>query len=82
MKGYTPRLPEKYPKLNEIYKHYKGDLYQVIGLAIHSNDDIWMVVYRSMYENADAEMFTRPLDEWYSEIKWNGELLQRFTLAN
>ncbi|MEN9552215.1 MAG: hypothetical protein RI935_592 [Candidatus Parcubacteria bacterium] len=79
-KGYIPQMPQKFPIKGEKYRHYKGDLYEVVGLAIHSNDDIWMVVYKPLYENADAEMFTRPLDEWFSEIEWNGNLVQRFSL--
>lgn len=79
-KGYRPPLTDNIPKKGEIYKHYKGDLYEVVGLAIHSNDDIWMVVYKPLYENADAEMFTRPLHEWDEEITWNESMVKRFLI--
>ena len=77
-KGYRPPLADTIPKKGEIYKHYKGDLYEVVVLAIHSNDDIWMVVYKPLYQNADAEMFTRPLHEWSEEISWNDSMVKRF----
>ncbi len=80
-KGYRPPLTGTVPKPRETYKHYKGDLYEVVGLAIHSNDDIWMVVYKPLYDNADAEMFTRPLSEWNEEVLWNGEKVSRFRLV-
>jgi hypothetical protein len=80
-KGYTPPLPDIYPKKGEVYKHYKGDRYEVTGLAIHSNDDIWMVVYKPLYENADAELFTRPLSEWDEEVEYEGVMTRRFSLV-
>lgn len=79
-KGYIPELPILFPKKGEAYTHYKGDRYEVVGLAIHSNEDIWMVVYKPLYENADAELFTRPLYEWFQSLEWEGKQVQRFTL--
>jgi hypothetical protein len=78
-KGTIPNLPEDFPKKGEVYKHYKGDKYEVVGLAIHSNDDIWMVVYKPLYEFPDAEMFTRPLSEWSEEVSWEDETRKRFS---
>ena len=79
-KGYIPKMEDNPPVKGEIYKHYKGDSYQVVGLAIHSNDDIWMVVYKPLYECADAELFVRPLSEWRNKITWEGKEVERFTL--
>jgi hypothetical protein len=79
-KGFTPELPVNPPQKGEVYKHYKGDSYEVVGLAIHSNDDIWMVVYKPLYENADAELFTRPLQNWRNLIEWDGKEVERFSL--
>lgn len=80
-KGYVPKMEDNPPVKGEIYKHYKGDLYQVVGLAIHSNDDIWMVIYKPLYENADAELFARPLNEWRNIVTWEGKESERFTLV-
>lgn len=82
MKGEKIELPEKYPKEGEVYKHFKGDYYKVRMLALHSDDETWMVVYEPMYENPDAPSFVRPLDEWYDLCDWEDvhEKVQRFTL--
>ncbi len=69
MKDNIVLLPEDSPKIGEVYQHYKGDLYEVIALALHSNDEEWMVVYKPLYEIPDAPLFTRPLREWSEDVK-------------
>ncbi len=81
-KGYKPEEPINPPMKGKVYKHYKGDSYEVVNIARHSNEDIWMVVYKPLYENADAELFTRPLSDWREEVEWNGEVVTRFSLVN
>ncbi len=80
MKGHSVPLPGNASRVGEIYRHYKGDQYRVKLLALHSNDDEWMVVYEPLYENPDAPFFTRPLREWRERIEWQREIEQRFTL--
>ena len=82
MKGNKVPLPENSPKKAEVYMHYKGDRYKVFELALHSNDDEWMVTYEPMYENADAHLFTRPLREWGEMVEWKGKKVERFTLVS
>lgn len=43
MKGNIVPLPTDAPKIGEKYCHYKGDRYEVVLLALHSNDEEWMV---------------------------------------
>lgn len=76
----VPPLPLNAPKSGEVFRHYKGDLYRVVLLAEHSNDNEWMVVYEAMYENPDAPYFTRPLREWDQEVEWEGKRVKRFSL--
>lgn len=78
MKGTVVPLPEDAPQAGETYRHYKGDLYRVKFLALHSNDDEWMVVYEPLYANPDAPFFTRPLREWGEIVEWEGERVERF----
>ena len=78
MKGHIIPLPPDAPEKGEIYRHYKGDSYKVHELALHSNDEEWMVVYEPLYENPDAPFFTRPLREWRQEVEWNGTHVERF----
>lgn len=81
-RGFVPELPSSFPNEGEIYRHYKGDSYEVVGLAIHSDDDVWMVVYKPMYENADAEMFVLSLERWNEMIIWNEQEVKRFVKMN
>ena len=81
MKGNIVPLPADAPKKGEVYQHYKGDKYKVFELALHSNDETWMVVYEPMYECPDAHLFTRPLREWGEEVEWEGKRVERFVLV-
>lgn len=78
MKGHIVPLPEGAPEVGEVYRHYKGDLYRVKLLALHSNDEEWMVVYEPLYANPDAPYFTRPLREWREVVEWEGRGVERF----
>lgn len=52
--------------LNKIYKHFKGDLYLVIDVAIDSETDKKMVVYRALYD--DNKLYVRDYDMFLSEV--------------
>ena len=79
MKGNKALLPGGVPKEGEEYRHYKGDSYRVKLLALHSNDQEWMVVYEPLYANPDAPFFTRPLHEWAERVEWDGKVTARFS---
>lgn len=79
MKGHVVPLSGSAPHPGETYRHYKGDAYRVKLLALHSNDEEWMVVYEPLYENPDAPYFTRPLHEWREIVEWEGKSAERFT---
>jgi hypothetical protein len=74
----VPQVPASAPQKGEVFKHYKGDKYRVVALALHSNDDEWMVVYEPMYESPAAPLFTRPLREWSEVVEWEGQKIERF----
>ena len=71
-------LPHDAPKEGEVYRHYKGNSYKVVGIALHSNTDEFMVVYEPLYENPAAPLFTRPLKEWREVVEWEGKQVERF----
>ena len=54
------------PKPQEIYRHFKGNIYQIITIARHSETGIKMVVYQQLY--APYEEYVRPLEMFMSKI--------------
>ena len=61
------------------YKHYKGNEYEVIGIAKHSETMEDMVVYKALY--GDGEIWVRPLSMWNETVIKDGKEYKRFELV-
>lgn len=59
-----------------IYRHYKGKLYEVIGVAQHSETLERLVVYRTLYGNYD--LWVRPYTMFTERITHEGKSVERF----
>ncbi len=59
-----------------LYRHFKGGLYEVIGIARHSETLEELVIYKSL---KDQSLWVRPLSMWNERIEKEGKIYVRFT---
>ena len=62
--------------INGVYKHYKGNLYRVIGIGVHSESLEKLVIYRAVDDT--NKIWVRPLNMWNEEIEKDGKIVKRF----
>ena len=58
------------------YRHFKGNEYEVVAVANHSETLQKMVVYRALY--GEKEYWVRPAEMWNEEITRDGKTFKRF----
>lgn len=58
------------------YRHFKGNLYEVIGVARHSETQEEMVVYRALY--GEYGLWVRPAAMWTETVDRDGYYGPRF----
>ena len=59
------------------YRHFKGNEYEVIGIAKHSETLAPMVVYKALY--GEGGIWVRPLKMWNETVIRDGKEYKRFT---
>ena len=59
------------------YKHFKGNEYEVIGVAKNSETLEETVVYRALY--GEKELWVRPASMWNETLTRDGKTVKRFT---
>ena len=58
------------------YRHFKGNEYEVLAIANHSETLEKMVVYKALY--GEGGTWVRPLSMWEEEITRDGKTFKRF----
>ena len=59
-----------------LWRHFKGNLYRVIGIALHSETGEEMVVYQQQY--GEEGVWVRPLDMFLEMVQVEGKTVPRF----
>ena len=59
------------------YRHFKGNEYEVLYLAKHSETLEPMVVYRALY--GERGVWVRPASMWNEKVERDGQTYRRFT---
>ena len=59
------------------YRHFKGNEYEVIAIAKHSETTEDYVVYKALYD--DGGMWVRPASMWNETVERDGVTYKRFT---
>lgn len=62
------------------YRHFKGNEYEVLGIARHSETNERLVVYRPLY--GAGEMWVRPAAMFLETVTVDGKTVSRFTRIN
>jgi hypothetical protein len=58
------------------YRHYKGKEYTVLGVALHSETQEELVVYRQEY--GEHGLWVRPKQMFLETVKMDGQVVPRF----
>ena len=61
-----------------IYRHYKGNLYQILHTAQHSETEESLVIYRCLY--GEYGVWVRPLSMFSETVEVEGKQVPRFEL--
>lgn len=63
-----------------LYRHYKGNNYQVMGVADHSETREQLVVYRPLY--GEQGLWVRPLSMFIEQVEVGGRAVPRFDFVS
>jgi hypothetical protein len=70
------------PCKKESIKHYKGNLYEVIGVAKHSETLEEMVVYKALYQAEGENLWVRPKAMFLEDVEVGGKMVKRFEFVS
>ena len=62
--------------MEKYYRHFKGNLYRLVGIAKDSETLEELVVYQAMY--GDHQLWVRPKDMFFGKVERDGKEFPRF----
>ncbi len=66
---------------NGIYRHYKGNLYEVVGIVRHSETQEELVLYKALYQSEGENLWVRPKKMFEEDVIVAGNTVSRFTFV-
>ena len=63
--------------MSEYYRHFKGNIYRLVGIAKDSESLEKRVVYQAMY--GDGDLWVRPYDMFFGKVERDGRVMDRFS---
>lgn len=60
------------------YRHYKGDVYSVLGTAKHTETGEELVIY---YLASGGQWYARPVEMFTDQVEIGGEMVPRFQIS-
>ena len=64
-------------KAGEKYRHYKGNEYEVLYVAKHTETEEDLVIYRALKDL--EQIWARPLAMFEESVEWEGKTVPRFS---
>lgn len=61
-----------------VYRHYKGQRYEVLDIVRHSETEEQLVLYRALY--GEYDLWVRPYDMFFEEVVVAGQRVPRFAI--
>ena len=58
------------------YKHFKGNMYQVLFIAMHTETEGLLVIYKALY--GDYNIWARPVEMFTDIVEHDGKTVARF----
>ena len=84
LKNYSTSTVKATIKSGQLYQHYKGKSYRIIGMARHSETLEELVVYQALYETEFGKdsLWVRPKSMFLENVIIDGVEKRRFRLIN
>ena len=62
-----------------LYRHYKGNYYDAIGIGCHTETGEMFVVYKALYrQEQKPDIWVRPYQDFIQTVEKNGQIVPRF----